>query len=227
MKRFTLLLILIVATISAHAQTKSFFEAGLAGSYGSNSRETSFPEVYGALGVKLFEFKDSTIQVRARGRYSKTPELQDLFTRDNNPERIPSGEFRGAAGIRWNLSTESYFKPFVEAGAELTQHFGLPSAPTRALQPTLSFGTRAGYGYEIGYTRLFADRLNRASLFGSSKLRGDRLGVNYSFKLAGSLHFKFGAEGDYVSYRACADNACDGYREYDWTVRPFAAISFY
>lgn len=221
------LFFLLLFTVAASAQVNSFFDAGLAGSYGSNQKKLSLPEIYGGLGFKFAEFKDSTVQVRLYGRYAKQPQYADLFTRDDNPERTATGDLNARFGLRWNLSTESYFKPFVEGGVEYTRHFGLPSAPQSALSPTLTFGARAGYGYEAAYTRLFEDRLNRSSLYGSSRLRGDRIGASYLFKVAGSLHFKFGLEADRVSYRACADNACDGYREYDWSGRGFFGVSIF
>lgn len=203
------IIVMLLAVSSASGQNKTFIEFGLAGSYGSNNREKSFPEVYGTAGFKLFEFKESTAQLRARGIWSERAQYADLFTRDNNPERKASGQLIVSPEIRWNLSTESYFKPFIAAGAEYTRHFGLPNKPNHALTPTLTFGTRVGYGYEVSYTRLFEDWL------GPSKLRGDRIGASYTLKLSGKFHFKFGAEADYVSFRACSNVDCDGYREYD------------
>lgn len=227
--------------MTASAQTGTFIEVGAGGSYGSNrpiDREKGGPDLYGALGFKIAEFKTTTVQLRARGKLSREPELADLFTRDNNPERMPTGELRLNPEIRWNLSTESYFKPFVGAGFDYYRHFGLKGAPYSGLNPALTFGAAVG-GYELAYTRLFEDRLNRDSFpvqtvpgvittrLESSKLKGDRLGASYSFKVFGKLRFKAGAEADYVSYRACSNVACDAYREYDWTVRPFIAISIY
>jgi hypothetical protein len=221
MKRILLFIIVALAAVTAEAQVNTFFEAGLAGSYGSNSRQKSFPEVYGAAGLKFAEFRGATVQARVRGIWSEAAQYADLFTRDDNPERKASSQLILGFGLRANLSTESFFKPFVEGGSEYTRHFGLPSEPHHALSPTLTFGTRIGYGYELTYTRLFEDRL------GYSRLRGDRLAASYSIKLAGKFHFKFGAEGDYVSFRACSDKDCDHYREHDYVVRPFAAISIY
>jgi len=240
MKALPILFILALA-ITASAQTGSFIEAGVGGSYGSNrplDREKGGPDLFGSVGVKVIEFKDSTIQIRARGKLSREPELLDLFSRDNNPERKATGELRLQPEVRWNLSTESYFKPFVGVGAEYIRHFGLESAPYSAFTPTLTFGTHAG-GYEAFYTRIFEDRLNRQGFpvqtvpgvitnrLESSLLKGDRIGFSYSFKLGGKFRFKAGAEADYVSYRACSNRACDAYREYDWTVRPFFVISIY
>lgn len=222
-----ILFFLLLFTVAAVAQTGTFFEAGLGGSYGSNARKKSFPEVYGAVGVRLLDFNDSTVQARLGAKYSRTPELQDIFARDDNPTRIPSGELILHPVLRCNLSTKSYFKPFIAAGGEYRRQFGLTGHPYSSLNPTLTFGTRVGYGYEVAYTRLFSDRFNRSNPQGSSNLRGDRIGANYSIKLSGKFHFKFGAEGDYVSYRACDNVSCDGYREYDYIVRPFAAISIY
>lgn len=243
MKQLSLsILILLAATAVANAQTGTFFEAGVSGSYGSNrpmDREKGGPDFYGALGFKVFEFRGSTIQARARGKLSREAELADLFARDNNPERQPTGELFFSPEARWNLSIESHFKPFVAAGVEYRRQFGLEGAPYSSLNPTLTFGTRVGYGYEVFYTRLYDDRLNRSGFpvqtipgvitarNESSLLRGDRLGVSYLFRIRGKLHFKFGAEGDYVNYRACSNVACDAYRERDWTVRPFVVISIF
>lgn len=221
MKRILLFIIVALAAITVEAQTNTFVEAGLSGSYGSNEKRVSFPELYGVAGFKLFEFNGATVQLRARGRYSKTPDYADLFTRDDNPERRATGELILAPTARLNFSKETFFKPFVDAGVEYRRQFGLSGAPYSGLNPTFTVGTRAGYGYEVFYTRLFEDR------FGRSRLRGDRLGLSYSLKLASSFHFKFGAEGERVSYRACSNVDCDGYREYDWLARPFVAISIY
>lgn len=238
MKLFTLS-ILIFLTISANAQTGTFFEAGLGGSYGSNAREKSVPEVYGGLGFKVAEFKDSTIQLRARAKYAEKSELADLFTRDNNATRMPSGELLTGFEGRWNLSTESYFKPFGAVGFEYRRQFGLQGAPYSSLNPTITFGTRIGYGYEIFYTRLFEDRLNRSGFpvqqvngvltgkLESSRLKGDRIGASYLVKLRGRLHLKIGSEFDRVSYRACSNRSCDAYREYDWIGRGFVSLSVF
>lgn len=239
MKRILPLLLIVLLAIPASAQTSTFFEAGLGGSYGSNAREKSFPEVHGAVGFKVFQFKDSTIQLRAKGKLSQAAELADLFTRDNNSLRMPSGEVKVGIEGRWNMSTESYFKPFIATGFEYTRQFGLKGAPYSALNPTLTFGTRAGYGYEAFYTRIFEDRLNRSGFpvqsvkgpittsLESSRLRGDRIGGSYLFKVTGKLHIKAGLEADYLSYRACSNAACDAYRERDWVARPFVAVSIF
>src|SRR5262245_32438250 len=238
MKRiFFFIFVILVTAIIADAQTGTFIEAGVAASYGSNDRKVGFPDAYGAIGFKIAEFKDSTVQLRARGKLSKTAELGDLFTRDGGI-RHASGELKIAPEVRWNLSTESYFKPFIAAGFEYTRQFGLGAAPYSALNPTLTFGARAG-GYEVFYTRLFEDRLNRdgfpaqlpngaLSIYRlSSELKGDRIGASYLIKLRGKLHIKIGAEADRVSYRACANTSCDIYREYDWVVRPYVAFSIF
>src|SRR5262245_61210346 len=120
MKRFPMFLIVFLALFTvAGAQTGSFIEAGVGGSYGSNrplDREKGGPDLFGSVGVKIAEFKDSSIQIRVRGKLSREPELLDLFARDNNPERKATGELRLQPEVRWNLSTESYFKPFVAGG---------------------------------------------------------------------------------------------------------------
>src|SRR5262245_52562838 len=107
MKRIIFFVFVILAfAIVADAQTGTFIEAGLGASFGSNSDKKGFPEAYGAIGFKIAEFKDSTVQLRARAKLSKTPELGDLFTRDGGI-RHASGELKTAFEARWNLSTES------------------------------------------------------------------------------------------------------------------------
>jgi len=108
-----------------------------------------------------------------------------------------------------------------------------------SLNPTLTFGARAGQGTEVFYTHLFEDRLNRSgfpvqlpngalsSYLLSSELKGDRIGASYLIKLRGKLHIKIGAEADRVSYRACANTSCDTYREYDWVAGPFVVFSVF
>lgn len=129
----------LAAAIIANAQTGTFFEAGVAASFGSNSKDKGFPEAYGAIGFKIAQFEGSTVQLRARAKLSKTPELGDLFTRDGGI-RHPSGELKTAFEARWNLSTESYFKPFIAAGAEYGRQFGLNAAPY-SLHPSRTWVT--------------------------------------------------------------------------------------
>jgi len=228
--------ILLTLVLSLTAQAQSFFGAGLQLKYTTNTRDQNFPEVYAEFGQNLFGFKDTTVSYRLHGSYTEKPDIADLYTRDNNPDRIASAQVILRPAIRWSLNNASYFSPFFGGGVDYTRHFGLPSAPNQSLNPTLSFGTRIKRNSELEVVRIFADRLNRQgfpvqSVSGSFSgrtdtilLKGWRFAGHHELKLTGSAHLIIGAEYSDVVYRACGNLACDAYREYDGIGKVYVGI---